>query len=402
MFLLAVFAIAGLGIYVMTPEERRRAVRVVASQGSTVRRIVRTNLEACAPWLDALAARGGQPLVAFAIALTYLLAFAALVAGAAGRGEADTLIGLGASFGPRTTNGEWWRLLTAMFLHRGILSLAVDLIVIVQLGVVLERLFGRVAFATVFLASGLLANTIQLAAHPVAVTTGASGALYGLYGLLIVWALQGLRSPSELAIPAPGYRLLGPIGCLFVFTSMMSGSGSLIPDLAALTVGVVSGFALASAVQEGAPSPVRMGVIAGSTAITIAMMAVPSIGTADVRPEITRVLGLEARTAEPYAKAVGQFKLGATSSEALAQLIDARILPQLRDAKARLDRLHGVPPEHRAVLADAERYVQLRTDSWELRARALHSSSMRALRLADQKERDSLDALERVRAADLR
>jgi len=400
MFLIAVLVVGGFAIYVMTPEERRRALSVVTQRTSTFGRAIAVNLEACTPWLEALRARAGQPYLALGIAIVYAAAFSGLVSGAGDPANADTLVRWGATFGPRTANGEWWRLLTALFLHRNIFSLAIDVLAILQLGFALERVYGRVAFGCVFAAAGILANTVHLATHPVAVRTGASGALYGLYGLLIVWAVQGARAPSELTIPRAAYRLLVPVAGLFLLTSMLSDSGGLMANVAALAVGLVSGVAIAGAIQENSTAPARIGAIAGSTAVVVVLMAVPSIGTTDVRPEIAHVLDLEARTAAPYAKAVGQFKLGAASTDALATLIDRQILPELRETQTRLDQLRGVPPEHRALLQDAQRYVRLRTESWDLRARALHSSSMRALRLADAKERESLDAFDQLKAED--
>jgi membrane associated rhomboid family serine protease len=399
MLLIALLTVLAVAVYVMSPDERRRALAAMTGRGGAVRRAIRTNLEACAPWLDALRARAGQPVVAFAIAFVYLAAFGALLSGTAPHAAPETLLGWGATFGPRTSNGEWWRLFTAIFLHQGFISLVVDAIVVIELGAAVERIFGHVAFGAVFVASGVLANTIHLASHPVAVRTGASGALYGLYGLLIVWAIQGARAPSDLTIPRPGYRLLAPVAALFIVTSMLSDTGALIANLAALAVGVVSAATLVGAVQEGSRAPGRIAAVAGSTLAVIMLMAVPSIGTTDVRPEIARVIELEGRTAAPYANAVAQFKLGATSAQALADMIDGRILPEMREAETRLDRLRGVPPEYRGLVADAQRYVRLRSESWNLRARALRASSTRALRLADGKERESLDAFDQLKAA---
>ena len=397
MFLVALLVIGGFGVYTMTPDERRRALAIVTTGGARLGRTVLANLEECAPWLMALRARSGQPVVALAIAIIYV-AIAAPLLGLGLRADADVLVGWGATFGPRTTNGEWWRLLTAVFLHQNVFALVIDLAVILQLGFVVELVFGHLAFGLVFIAAGLAANTVHLAGHPVAVRTGASGGLYGLYGLLIVWAVRGAWTSSELAIPRPGYRLLVPVACVFVLTSIAPDSGGVMANAAALTVGLISGLTLAVAIQETSPAPIRMAAIAASTVITIVLMGVPSMGTTDVRPEIARVLGLESRTAAPYETTRAQFKRGAMSLEALARSIDRQILPIVLEEEERLSHLHGVPPEHRALVADAERYVRLRRESWELRARALHSSSMTGLRLADAKERESLDVLEKLEA----
>lgn len=400
MIFVALLTIAGFGIYVMTPDERRRAIAVATRQAGRIGRTALADLGACAPWLEALQARSGRPFVALTIAILYIT-LAALAFGTHFGADTDTLVRWGATFGPRTTNGEWGRLLTAVFLHRGVVSLAIDVVAIVELGFVAELVFGHVAFASVFAVSGILANVVHLAGHPVDVRTGASGALCGLYGLSIAWAVHGTRKPSELTIPFPAYRLLAPVACLFVVVAMVSDGGSLAANAAALALGAVSGWILCGMIEDGSPAPVRVAVVSGAAVVTIVLMAVPSIGTTDVRPEIARVMGLEARTAAPYARAVGQFRLGATSAGALADMIDAGILPEIRQEQERLDRLRRVPPEHRAIVADAERYVRLRGESWELRARALHSSNMRALRRADDKEREALDAFEQLRAKSL-
>ena len=91
----------------------------------------------------------------------------------------------GASFGPRTTNGEWWRLVASMFVHTGTFQLLVNGAALVQLGLILERLVGHVTFAAVYFAAGLLASIVSLSDYPMGVSSGASGAIFGLYGLLL-------------------------------------------------------------------------------------------------------------------------------------------------------------------------------------------------------------------------
>ena len=97
-----------------------------------------------------------------------LLALNVLVFLAMGWGgdDAETLVSWGANFGPRTTNGEWWRLVASMFVHTGTLQLLVNGAALVQLGLILERLVGHVTFAAVYLAAGLLASIVSLSDFP--------------------------------------------------------------------------------------------------------------------------------------------------------------------------------------------------------------------------------------------
>ena len=114
--------------------------------------------------------------------------------GAGAIGDPDTLVGMGASLGTRTTNGEWWRLVTSAFVHTGTFQFIVNIAVLAQLGAVLERLAGRLAFAAVYLSAGVFTGLVSLSSHPVGVTVGASGAIFGLYGLLIATLIWHVSS----------------------------------------------------------------------------------------------------------------------------------------------------------------------------------------------------------------
>ena len=69
----------------------------------------------------------------------------------------EDIIQWGANFRPLITGGEWWRLFTSMFLHYGIIHLALNMYALFCIGIYLEPLLGKLRFATAYLASGLLA-----------------------------------------------------------------------------------------------------------------------------------------------------------------------------------------------------------------------------------------------------
>jgi hypothetical protein len=110
-------------------------------------------------------------------------------------------------------------------------------------------------------------------------------------------------------------------------------------------------------------------------AVVAVAAAIPLRGIADVKPEIERVVALEELTASAYKTAADRFKNGRITAEALAQLIDRTIVPQLKAADARLKELHKVPPEHQPLVADAEEYLRLRSESWRLRAYGLRKTN---------------------------
>jgi hypothetical protein len=121
--------------------------------------------------------------------------------------------------------------------------------------------------------------------------------------------------------------------------------------------------------------------------------AVPLRNIADVRPEITRVVATEERTATTYQAAADAFKKGRISAEALAQLAERKILPELQAIDARLTALKNVPPEHQALVTDAHEYLRLRSTAWRVRANAIRKTN------ADPGESDpSMDAAWRIEA----
>src|SRR5512142_3408615 len=115
-----------------------------------------------------------------------LLVFIAMVATgtSAFNPSVESLIRWGASFGPRTRNGEWWRLLSAAFVHVGVLHLLLNGFCLFQLGTIAEALLGSRRFVAVYLLSALGGSLLGLAIHPMTVSAGASGAIFGVAGAL--------------------------------------------------------------------------------------------------------------------------------------------------------------------------------------------------------------------------
>ncbi|WP_439880869.1 rhomboid family intramembrane serine protease [Pontibacter sp. MBLB2868] len=102
--------------------------------------------------------------------------------------DANRLVDIGANFGPYTLTGEWWRLFTSMFLHGGVVHLLFNMVALVQIGMQLEALIGRVQFAVAYLLCGLAGSITSLwwISPEISVSVGASGAIFGMFGLLLV------------------------------------------------------------------------------------------------------------------------------------------------------------------------------------------------------------------------
>ena len=97
----------------------------------------------------------------------------------------QVLVDLGALYGPLTVvKGEWWRLLTAMFLHGGMTHILMNMFSLYLIGRGAEMYFDTKSYISIYLFSGLLGGLASLYIHPESVGIGASGAIFGVFGAL--------------------------------------------------------------------------------------------------------------------------------------------------------------------------------------------------------------------------
>src|SRR5262249_49145996 len=153
--IILLLVIGAVAYRITKPEERARYFGLAIDFGRQLRAAANMPRPEVDRLRDALRARMPRVVVTPAVAAVDAIRVAGLLFGAGALGNPDTLLAWGASLGPRTTNGEWWRLLTSIFLHVGMLHLLIDLAILIQLGIVLERLVGAPMFAAVYLSAGV-------------------------------------------------------------------------------------------------------------------------------------------------------------------------------------------------------------------------------------------------------
>ena len=98
----------------------------------------------------------------------------------------------GVLFGPSVANGDYWRLLTAAFMHYGPIHIGFNMLALWVLGGPLEERIGRGRFLLLYLVSGLAGSAGALLVSPCSLTIGASGAIFGIAGAAIVLERQGI------------------------------------------------------------------------------------------------------------------------------------------------------------------------------------------------------------------
>jgi membrane associated rhomboid family serine protease len=134
------------------------------------------------------------------IAVNVGVYLAELATGGRQDGTGNTIFEHGALYLPLVAAGDWWRLMTAAFLHYGIFHLAVNMYSLYWVGSLLEHVIGRWKFLLLYLASGLAGSAGALIATPNAVTVGASGAIFGILGALYVLERNGhIASGGQIA-----------------------------------------------------------------------------------------------------------------------------------------------------------------------------------------------------------
>jgi hypothetical protein len=268
-----------------------------------------------------------------------------------------------------------------------------------RVGLMLERLIGPVSFATTYVAAGVIASLASLAAHPVAVHASASGAIFGIYGLLFASMAWGLIQRSDVTIPVAAIRQVAPGAAAFLLYTFVT-EGFVTPAMVAgISVGSICGFVLAGRVSASKPPVRRVLATMAATAGIVVLLAVPLRGVADVTGEVAFVVAFEDRTSRDYDADVMRFKRGRLSSDDLIAHID-RIQPELRAVSLRLNSVGNIPPEHQWLVDNAKEYLRLREESWRLRGEALRGSNMRQLQQADTVEHAAIAVLDQIRPAD--
>jgi rhomboid protease GluP len=172
------------------------------------------------------------------------------------------LVGMGAMVPGLIAQGEYWRLVTAMFLHIGIPHLLLNSLGLYIFGSVIEQVLGTARFLAIYLVSGFVASVASFTfGSPVALAAGASGAIFGLLG---AWLAYNLRRRSLSLARANIQGALVLIAINVVFGLSVPGIDNL-AHLGGLAAGVAAGF-----LAEGAgPRASRTTTAVGGLALMV-------------------------------------------------------------------------------------------------------------------------------------
>jgi rhomboid protease GluP len=163
--------------------------------------------------------------------------------------SADQLSRWGANRGTRVViDHEYWRLITNVFLHGGLIHLAMNMWSLLVIGPLIERLYGSLAFAVIYLASGIGGAAASLTADPRRTGVGASGAICGILGALTAFLIVHRRAIPKSILKS--FR-----GSLISVVVFMAVLGLIVPniDQQAHVGGLVTGFLSAALLSRPWP-----------------------------------------------------------------------------------------------------------------------------------------------------
>ena len=310
----------------------------------------------------------------------------------------DVQLAWGANFGPATRDGEWWRLGTAMFVHFGIVHLAINMWALWDSCRFVERLYGHGRFLVIYGAGGMAGNLFSLLAHgDSAVSGGASGAIFSAYGALLVWLWR-----ERLQIHPVEFRWL--FGGAAAFATATIVMGLLIPGidnaahLGGLVCGALAGRALARPLSAQSPASGAGRWVAGIALVGV-VIAVAAVLPAPAyrwqeeqkaRTEIREFLADERRIAERWRTILDPGDANGVSFEALAARIESDVTSEYRESFEQLSALNLDPAAPSAnTLEILKRYSRMRGDASHALAEAL-------LLKDPQRVREAFEALRRA------
>lgn len=224
----------------------------------------------------------------------------------------------GGNYGPLTMAGQWWRLITAMFVHIGLVHLLINMWCLYELGLMTESICGHASMLLAYGLTGVAGGIASLARNPTIVSAGASGAIFGLAGVLIAMLLLG-------KVPVPRRDLWIALASLIAFSGYNLSYGFLKggidngAHLGGLISGLLMGVALSPAARrqdrqwrEGLVYGVALIVLAGGYAavkqargaVVAIAAARQAVGSGDPDTAIRRLQALPGTNNNPSALAL--------------------------------------------------------------------------------------------------
>ena len=177
-----------------------------------------------------------------------------------GGGRAEVLVRLGAMVPALVAEGQYWRLVTAIFLHFNLVHLLLNILGLAIFGNLVESVFGSARMLAIYLATGFVASAVSFAfGSPATIAVGASGAIFGLLGTWLAFNLRR-RQLSLARSNVQGALLLIALNLAIGFS--IPGIDNL-AHVGGLVAGVLGGFSVDGFGRRGVRTASRVVGLAG-------------------------------------------------------------------------------------------------------------------------------------------
>jgi rhomboid protease GluP len=321
-----------------------------------------------------------------------LLMFAIMLSFGAGFWHTNNSVQLdwGANFGPATKDGEWWRLGSALFLHFGLFHLAMNMLSLWDGGRLVERMYGSARFLAIYFCSGLCGNLLSLNSQgDLAISGGASGAIFGVYGALMVfvWRERASIKPAEFK-----WLFWGAIG--FSAVTIVLGLQITGIDNAAHIGGLIGGILAGSALARplagnasvGGSRWLSGGILVFCLALLIGNIPEPRYRWSEelqARSEISEFIGEDARINARMGAILGRARGDGATFDELAGRIESEVGNPYAESFENLARLQLSPAAPSAAALETLRYyAELRRDASRALIKGLRSNNPEQIREA--------------------
>lgn len=281
------------------------------------------------------------------------------------------LIGWGAEFGPKTLHGQSWRLLTAMFVHFGMLHVVYNMLAFAYAGPIVERMFGNLGFLVLYIVSGIGGGLLALFTDAMVVHAGASGAVFGVYGALLAQIVkQGRTMPPHVTAQL---RALGLAFVVYNLVNSLRPGISMAAHVGGLATGFLCGLLLAKPLTHAARDERPGGAIA-VLGLGVVLLFGGVVGAQARFPRLDRLQELQNRLVQLDRQDMKAFdgvryetdRQGMSEQE-FASYVEREVLPEWRALREEIDayRPEAARPFAARVGAMGE-YMRLRQQSCEL------------------------------------
>lgn len=288
--------------------------------------------------------------------------------------DGESILKWGANFRPVTIDGQWWRLLSSCFLHIGIMHLLMNAYALLYVGLLLEPFLGKSRFLAAYLLSGIAGSLASLWYNEMTISAGASGAIFGLYGVFMALLTTNLLNKGVK-------KALTTSIMIFVGYNLLSGfqADSGVDNAAhigGLLSGLVIGYAFIPSLKNYQNQSLKTFSI-GSLAIALIISVVSVIKT------IPSDMGEYFRTMETFAlmeeHAMTFFKIQENSMPSDAELLKTLDdgLSTWHEAAKTIQNCNDLelPDEVKTRNERLIEYCHLRIKSYELISKAIDENT---------------------------